>query len=111
MSVASPGWVLGTYFGVVTGNILPYQVSNALNIALYGMFLAIIIPPAKKNRVIAGLIVVTMLLSSLFAILPVVKNLSSGIRIIILTILVAGVAAILFPEKESETEMEEPVHE
>jgi len=100
MAVASPGWVLGTFLGVILGNVLPASVSNALNLALYGMFIAIIIPAAKKSRVIFGLIIVTMLASGLFSVLPVVCELSSGIRIIILTLLIAGAAAFLFPIKE-----------
>ncbi|MBQ7955433.1 MAG: AzlC family ABC transporter permease [Lachnospiraceae bacterium] len=107
MAVASPGWVLGTFLGVVLGNVLPISVLNALNVALYGMFLAIIIPAAKKNKIILGLIIVTMLASSLFAVLPVVRELSSGIRIIILTLLIAGAAAFLFPIKETEVSANE----
>ncbi len=102
MSVASPGWVVGTFLGVALGNILPGQVLNALSVALYGMFIAIIIPPAKKSKVILGLIVVTMLASSLFTVLPGIKELSSGIRIIILTLLIAGGGALLFPIKEEQ---------
>ena len=64
------------------------------------MFLAIIIPPARKNRVIAGLVVISMAASYLFEKLPVVRDISSGIRIILLTILIAGAAAVLFPIKE-----------
>lgn len=108
MAVALPGWVSGTFLGVVLGNILPSQVLSALNIALYGMFLAIIIPAAKKSRVISGLIIVTMLASTLFAVLPGIRELSSGIRIIILTLLIAGAAAFLFPIKE---EQEVSAHE
>lgn len=52
--IALPGWALGTYLGVVTGNILPPRALSALSVALYGMFIAIIIPPAKGNRVLAG---------------------------------------------------------
>lgn len=100
MAVASPGWVVGTFLGVVMGNILPPSISNALNLALYGMFIAIIIPAAKKSRVILGLIIVTMIASGLFSVLPVISTLSSGIRIIILTLLIAGAAAFLFPIKE-----------
>lgn len=102
MAVASPGWVLGTVFGVLLGNVLPSSVLSALNVALYGMFIAIIIPPAKKDKVIGGLIAITMAASSLFSVLPVIRELSSGIRIIILTLLIAGSAAFLFPVKEKE---------
>ena len=57
ITMALPGWSLGTYFGVVMGNVLPANVVSALSVGLYGMFLAIIIPPARKSRVIAALVV------------------------------------------------------
>lgn len=100
MTVAIPGWALGTFFGVVMGNVLPQRVVRALSVALYGMFIAIIVPPARKNKVIAGLIITAMGLSFLFAVLPVLSGLSSGVRTIILTILISGGAAVLFPVKE-----------
>ncbi len=107
MAVASPGWVIGTVLGVILGNILPAGVLSALSVALYGMFLAIIIPAAKKDRIILGLILVTMIASCLFTYLPLVSQLSSGIRIIILTLLIAGAAAFLFPIKEKEVSVNE----
>ena len=106
ISVAVPGWVLGTFFGVVSGNILPARMVSALSVALYGMFIAIIVPPAKENRVLAGIVILSMGLSFLFAKLPVLSQISSGFRIIILTILIAGVAAYFFPVSE-ETEKTE----
>ena len=95
--VAAPGWALGTCLGVLCGNVLPANVVSALSVGLYGMFLAIIIPPARKNRIIAGLVALSMLASCLFAKLPVFSFLSSGMRIIILTVLISGIAAVLFP--------------
>lgn len=100
MTVAIPGWAFGTFFGVVMGNVLPERVVRALSVALYGMFLAIIIPPARKNKVIAGLIIAAMSLSFLFSVLPVLSGLSSGVRTIILTVLISGAAAVLFPVEE-----------
>lgn len=95
--VAAPGWALGTCLGVLCGNVLPSNVMSALSVGLYGMFLAIIIPPAKKNKIIAGLVVLSMLASYLFAKLPAFSFLSSGMRIIILTVVISGAAAVLFP--------------
>lgn len=100
MSVAVPGWVLGTLLGVISGNILPERLMSALSIALYGMLLAVIIPPAKGNKILTGLIVISMALSLLFAVLPMLHTISSGLKIIVLTILIAGIAAYLFPVKE-----------
>ncbi len=101
--VALPGWALGTCLGVLCGNILPANVVSALSVGLYGMFLAIIIPPARKNKIIAGLVVISMLASFLFSKLPMLSSVSSGIRIIILTVVISGIAAVLFPIKEENT--------
>lgn len=100
MTVAVPGWALGTFLGVVSGNILPVRILSALSIALFSMFIAVIIPPAKGNKIIASIILISMFFSMMFTILPVLNQVSSGFRIIILTILIAGIAAVLFPIKE-----------
>lgn len=99
--VASPGWVLGTFLGALVGNILPDNIASAMNVALYGMFLAIIIPPARKNRVIAVIVVAAMLASTVFTWLSDVIPLSSGMRILILTVVIAGIAAVVHPVEES----------
>ncbi|MEH7382047.1 AzlC family ABC transporter permease [Bacillus sp. JJ1533] len=104
MSAAVPGWALGTLFGVISGNILPPRLMSALSIALFGMLLAVIIPPAKGNKILTGLIVISMLLSLVFAKLPFIASISSGMKIIILTILIAGIAAFVFPVKEDSNE-------
>ena len=100
MSVAIPGWVLGTAVGAFSGSLLPAFIVSALSVAIYGMFIAIIIPPAKKNKAILGVVIGAMAVSSLFAVVPLLKNVSSGFMIIITTVLVAGVAAWLAPVKE-----------
>ena len=100
IAMALPGWSLGTYFGVIMGNVLPANIVSALSVGLYGMFLAIIIPPAKGNRVIAALVVLSMAASCAFAYLPVVSAISPGTRVIILTVAISAAAAILFPVKE-----------
>ncbi len=101
------GWTLGTVLGVLMGNILPHWAVDALSVALYGMFLAIIIPPVKKNRLIGGLVAISMAASWLFATLPVLKNITSGFRVIILTIVIAGIAAWLYPVEEEMPEEQE----
>ena len=102
MAVSIPGWTLGTYLGVAVGNVLPVNVVNALGVGLYGMFLAIIIPPSRKNKVIAGLVAISMAASLAAAKLPLVSNLSGGMRTILLTVVIAGAAAVLFPVKEEQ---------
>lgn len=100
MSVAIPGWAAGTFLGVILGNILPMRVVSALSVGLYGMFLAIIIPPARKDRVIAGVVAVSFLLSGAAAYLPLLRGVSAGVKTIGLTVVIALAAAILFPVGE-----------
>ena len=106
MSLSIPGWTLGTLCGALLGSVLPERVLSALGVALYGMFIAIIVPPARKKPVVSGLIVVSMLLSALFHYTPYLKKIQSGITIIILTVTISAVAAVLFPVDEKEDENE-----
>lgn len=107
MCVAIPGWTLGTLAGAVSGNLLPDFMMSALSVAIYGMFLAIIIPPSKTNRAVLGVVLAAMALSGLFSVLPVLKEISSGFVIIIVTLLTAMTAAWICPVKgEEETEIE-----
>lgn len=101
-SVAAPGWALGTLLGVVLGNILPLRVVSALSVGLYGMFISIFIPPARKNRIIAGLVAFSFIASYLFNTLNAFAGISSGMKIIILTVVISLAAAILFPVKQEE---------
>ena len=102
MAMAVPGWTIGTLLGAVSGSLLPARLLSALNVALYGMFLAVVIPPARENKVLRMVILVSMALSFLFTQIPVLRDISSGFKIIILTFIVAGSAAVLFPVKEEE---------
>ena len=99
---AAPCWSVGTALGTVAGNLLPVRLVSALSVSLYGMFLAIIIPPAKKNRVVAVLILLCFAASCAAAYLPVISDLSDGTRTIILTVLLSSGAAILFPKRDEE---------
>ena len=92
VSVAPPGSALGT--------VLPARIVSALSVALSAMFLAVILPPARRSRVLAGVVVLSMAASLLFSRLPVLSAVSSGMKIIVLTVLIAGGAALLFPVKE-----------
>ena len=104
IAVASPGWVVGTALGVIMGNALPLRAVSALSVGLYGMFIACIIPESRKNKIVAGGIIVSFVLSYIFSTLSVFKGISSGIKIMILTVIIATVAAILFPVKEENHE-------
>lgn len=102
MLVSIPGWTIGTCLGVVVGNILPDIIVNALGVALYGMFIAIIIPPAKQNKIIAIAVVAAMASSYIAGKLPYISELSSGTRIIILTVIISFIFAIIAPVKDDE---------
>lgn len=102
MSVSIPSWTIGTLCGALLGNILPEIVVSALSISLYGMFIAIIIPPAKKDRNILYVIIASMILSTCFSYLPLLNKVSNGFAIIITTLLVSLIAAKLAPIKVKE---------
>ena len=95
------GWTTGTVLGVLMGNIMPAWAVNALSVSLYGMFLAIIIPPSRKDRSIAGLVVISMTASGLFSVLPLLREISGGFKVIILTLLIAGAAAFIHPIEDT----------
>lgn len=103
--VAVPGWSIGTALGTIAGNLLPSRLVSAFSVALYGMFLATIIPPAKKNRVIAVLIVLCFAASFAASYLPVISELSEGTRTILLTVILSAGAAIFFPRKITDEEV------
>ena len=102
MCVAIPGWTLGTLAGGISGSLLPDFMLSALSVAIYGMFLAIIIPPSRKSKPVLGVVVASMAVSTIFAVTPVLKQVSSGFMIIITTLLVAGLAAYFCPVEEKE---------
>lgn len=109
MAVSLPGWAFGTAMGVVAGNILPVSLVSALSVALYGMFIAILIPAARKDRVVGGVIAVSFLVSFAVSRVSLLDGMSDSMKISILTVGIAGAAAFLFPVKsvpESEEQAE-----
>ena len=102
--ISALGWVSGTFLGAAAGNILPSSISSAMGIVLYGMFLAIIIPPAKKEKGVLAAVLTDAALSSMFEF--VLKSVSGGFAIIICSVISAAFCAVLFPVKD-EKEAEE----
>lgn len=100
--VAAPMWALGTALGIIAGSALPIRYVSALSVALYGMFLAIIIPPAKRDKAVTVAVIAGFLFSYLFSILPLLKEISSGTRTIILTIVISAVISLIKPVKVEE---------
>lgn len=95
--IAAPLWSLGTALGIWAGDLLPTNVVSALSVALYGMFLAVIVPPTKKHTVIKIAVLVSFLSSYLFCVIPYVKELSGGTKTIILTVSISALLAVIKP--------------
>ena len=100
MMIAVPGWSLGTLCGVLLGSVLPAGILAALSVSLYGMFISVFIPEARKNKIVALLVLVSFAASFAFMKIPLFDGISSGIKIIILTVIISLAAAIIFPIKE-----------
>ncbi len=96
--IAFAGWVSGTALGSAAGELLPASISSAMGIVLYGMFLAIIVPPARKSVSVLAVVSAAAGISVLFRF--VLTEVSSGFAVIISAIIAAAVGALLFPVKE-----------
>ena len=98
--ICTVGWVLGTVLGAAAGSLLPADISDALGLMLYGMFLAIIIPPARKEKgVLAAVLIAAAMSSIIYFLLPFI---SSGFSVMICGILTAVICALLFPHDDTE---------
>ena len=93
------GWSLGTLLGAAAGAVLPAFVCSALGIAIYGMFLAIILPPARQEKAVRVVVLLAIAISLLFSVLPALKAVSGGFVVIICAVVAAAVGAVLFPIK------------
>ena len=96
-------WSLGTLLGGCAGEILPEKIKAALGIAIYGMFVAIIVPAAKKNKGVLFTAALAAALSCAFRYIPLLSRVSSGFAVIICAVPAAAAAALLFPVKEDES--------
>ena len=99
------GWALGTFLGALFGEIIPEEISSALGIALYGMFIAIIIPKVREDSKTTIVILIAVILSSLFKYIPYLKHISVGFSITICAVIAAGVGAFLYPANDEEDEV------
>ncbi len=104
MIVSYLGWAGGTLLGALLGGILPQSVSAALGLAIYGMFVALVIPPAKENINIAKVVAIAVTLSCIFKWVPGLTNVSSGFAIIISSVVAATIGAFFFPPQEAKEE-------
>lgn len=101
---AFAGWVGGTLLGALAGNILPDMLLSAFGIALYAMFIAIVIPPCRTSKAIACVVLAAIALSCIFYYVPGLSGVSSGWAIIICGVTSALVGAVFFPVKPQETD-------
>ena len=100
-------WSVGTALGAFICSALPETLSNAMGIALYGMFIAIIIPPARKSIKVTTIIIISVIVVCILRYIPLFSSISPGFRIIIATLIGAGAGALLFP-LEFEDKKQEP---
>mgnify|MGYP000637033632 FL=1 len=91
------GWALGTLFGAILGSILPERLMSALSLAIYGMFVAIVVPEMKKSRPVVLVVILAILLSCMFYYVPFLSTISSGITITVVAVAAAVIASLLFP--------------
>jgi len=96
------GWTLGTLSGALAGSILPPSIQAALGVMLYGMFIAIVVPPAKEEKAILIAVILALIFSSCFSWIPLLRQVSAGIAIVICTVAAAAICAALFPIQDEE---------
>ncbi|MCR5700536.1 MAG: AzlC family ABC transporter permease [Lachnospiraceae bacterium] len=99
------GWSLGTLAGGLLGNVLPHPVMSALGLAIYGMFVAIVVPDLKRGKSISFVVVTALVLSCIFNYVPFLKDISAGISISICAIVAALLGALIYPQKDEEEEV------
>lgn len=102
ISLPYVSWALGTFLGAFAGEILPTALKCALGMAIYGMFIAIIVPPARKALGVLVVVCIAVVLSCCLTYIPVFSNISGGFIIIICAIAASAAGAIFFPVDEKE---------
>ena len=98
------GWAFGTLFGAILGSILPDRLMSALSLAIYGMFVAIIVPEMKKSKAVVFVVVLALVLSCMFYYIPLLSKISSGITITIVAVVAAIAGSLLFPVADEANE-------
>lgn len=91
------GWTGGTLMGALAGSVLPADIRAALGVMLYGMFIAIVVPPARQEKPVLVTVILALVFSCLFAWMPALKQVSAGIAIVACTVAAAVICAVLFP--------------
>ena len=97
MLFAVPMWTIGTGIGCFAGNIMSARLVSALSVALFGMFIAIVIPPTKGNKIMSCIVAISFASSFAMATIPLTAEISEGTRVLILTVIISAIAALAFP--------------
>lgn len=97
------GWVSGTLLGAVICSNMPKTLSSAMGIAIYGMFIAIVVPPMKHSKPLVCIVLFAIILNLLMYYIPVFQSISTGFRVIITSVMAAGIGAYIFPAKEAQS--------
>ena len=100
------GWTAGTVLGAVVGQVLPAPIGSALSVALYGMFIAIVVPAAVKIRPVLLVVALVALFGCVIYYVPLFSGISTGMSIVICTILASVIGAVLFPVPQESEEKE-----
>ena len=98
------GWQAGTILGAVMGNIMPAILATSFSVALYGMFIAIVVPVVKENRKTLIIVGIALAISSLIYFLPALSGISAGFAIIISAVIASAAGAVMFPVTDEEVE-------
>lgn len=96
------GWFAGTLLGAVSSKILPPTLQNAMGIALYAMFIALVIPSCRKSLAAGFVCTFAVLISICFKYIPQLSSVSSGWTIIIANVAACSIGAVFFPRKEED---------
>lgn len=105
-SIAIPGWATGTALGIIAGNLLPVMVVNALSAAIFGMFIAVVIPPGRKDKMLLALVLISFAISTVVSFIPAFMQINESMRIIILTLVISCAAAIIKPVQDDKNDQE-----
>lgn len=101
-TVAAIGWITGTAAGALAGSLLPESIRSVLGVMLYGMFIAIVIPQARQEKPILFNVGLALVLSCLFTWMPVLRDISAGLAIVISTVAAAAISSVVFPVEVAE---------
>ena len=96
------GWNLGTWLGGAISTVLPQALQNAMGIALYAMFIALILPAARKSRSVCCVIILAVVMVCILKYVPVFAGISSGFRVILVTVAASAFGAWKFPHDPDE---------